>query len=88
MGYNSLRRKNKTILTILLILSIYFFCVFIYFCTIINYNIKDEYEKICVPIIIKKKITTPGVVIPISKEIYRPVLKELKKLGIELKEHS
>jgi len=43
---------------------------------------------IATELLIKKKITTRGVVIPISEEIYQPILKELKKLGIELKEHG
>ena len=32
------------------------------------------------------KITLRGVVIPVSKEIYEPVLRGLKTLGIELNE--
>ena len=33
--------------------------------------------------ILKKEITTPGVQIPISREVYEPILKELQKCGIE-----
>ena len=33
--------------------------------------------------ILKKEIKTPGVQIPISKEVYEPILKELEKCGIE-----
>ncbi len=36
--------------------------------------------------ILNKKITTPGVQIPITKEIYEPILKELKVHGIVFKE--
>ncbi|MGD1945837.1 MAG: saccharopine dehydrogenase family protein [Croceivirga sp.] len=36
--------------------------------------------------ILDKKITTPGVQIPISKEIYEPILKELKTYGIQFNE--
>lgn len=36
--------------------------------------------------ILNKKITTPGVQIPISKEIYEPILKELELHGIEFNE--
>ncbi len=32
--------------------------------------------------ILNKEITTPGVLIPIKKEIYTPILKELEKYGI------
>lgn len=36
--------------------------------------------------ILNKKITTPGVQIPISKEVYEPILKELQTYGIQFKE--
>ncbi len=36
--------------------------------------------------LLQGKITSRGVVIPMQKEIYEPVLDELKRLGIELKE--
>ena len=36
--------------------------------------------------ILNKKITTPGVQIPISKEVYYPILKELEDYGIQFKE--
>ena len=36
--------------------------------------------------ILNKKITTPGVQIPITKEIYEPILKELKDFGIQFNE--
>ena len=36
--------------------------------------------------ILNKKITTPGVLRPINKEVYQPILKELKKHGIIFKE--
>ncbi len=38
--------------------------------------------------ILNKKITTPGVQIPITKEVYEPILKELDKLGIHFKEYD
>lgn len=37
--------------------------------------------------ILNKKIITPGVQIPISKEVYEPILKELRTLGINFKEY-
>ncbi|MFS4468692.1 saccharopine dehydrogenase family protein [Maribacter sp. 2210JD10-5] len=37
-------------------------------------------------LILNKKIMTPGVQIPISKEIYAPILSELKNYGIVFKE--
>lgn len=37
--------------------------------------------------ILNKKISTLGVQIPITKEVYEPILKELKKHGISFKEH-
>ncbi|MEJ1221158.1 saccharopine dehydrogenase family protein [Sediminicola sp. 1XM1-17] len=39
-------------------------------------------------LILNKKITTPGVQIPINKEVYEPILEELKKYGIHFKEHD
>jgi saccharopine dehydrogenase-like NADP-dependent oxidoreductase len=36
--------------------------------------------------ILNKKITTPGVQIPISKEVYEPILNELKDFDINFKE--
>ncbi|WP_347923850.1 saccharopine dehydrogenase C-terminal domain-containing protein [Pontimicrobium sp. SW4] len=36
--------------------------------------------------ILNEKITTPGVQIPISKEVYEPILKELEDFGIIFKE--
>jgi len=36
--------------------------------------------------ILNNKITTPGVQIPISKEVYTPILSELKDYGISFKE--
>ncbi|MDX1326549.1 MAG: saccharopine dehydrogenase family protein [Arenibacter sp.] len=38
--------------------------------------------------ILNKKITTPGVQIPIKKEVYEPILKELEQFGIAFKEHQ
>jgi saccharopine dehydrogenase-like NADP-dependent oxidoreductase len=38
--------------------------------------------------ILNKKITTPGVQIPIQKEVYEPILEELKEYGIEFKEYD
>ena len=37
-------------------------------------------------LILNKKITTPGVQLPIKKEVYIPVLKELESFGIHFKE--
>jgi saccharopine dehydrogenase-like NADP-dependent oxidoreductase len=37
--------------------------------------------------ILNKEITNPGVQIPIAKEVYEPILKELKTHGIYFKEH-
>jgi len=36
--------------------------------------------------ILNKKITTPGVQLPINKEVYQPILKELETLGVVFKE--
>lgn len=38
-------------------------------------------------LILNKKITQPGVQIPISKDIYTPILKEMENYGISFKEH-
>lgn len=37
-------------------------------------------------LILNKKITTPGVQIPLTKEVYDPILKELEEYGIRFKE--
>ncbi len=39
-------------------------------------------------LILNKKITTPGVQIPIAREVYSPLLKELEAHGIAFKEHQ
>ncbi|TFG78655.1 MAG: saccharopine dehydrogenase [Flavobacteriales bacterium] len=39
-------------------------------------------------LILNQKIATPGVQIPIKKEVYEPILVELKKLGIQFKEYD
>jgi len=36
--------------------------------------------------ILNGKITTPGVQIPITKEVYQPILKELEEFGIIFQE--
>ena len=36
--------------------------------------------------ILNKEIITPGVQIPISKEVYTPILKELEEYGIKFTE--
>jgi len=36
--------------------------------------------------ILNGKIKTPGVQLPISKEVYEPILKELEEYGIQFKE--
>ena len=36
--------------------------------------------------ILNGKITNPGVQLPISKEVYLPILKELEQFGIHFKE--
>jgi saccharopine dehydrogenase (NAD+, L-glutamate forming) len=36
--------------------------------------------------ILNGKIKTPGVQIPIAKEVYEPILKELKEFGIGFQE--
>lgn len=38
--------------------------------------------------ILNKKITTPGVQIPITKEVYKPILKALENNGINFKEYE
>ena len=38
--------------------------------------------------ILNGKITTPGVQIPIQKEVYNPILKELEEYGIIFKEYD
>ncbi|MFS4494239.1 saccharopine dehydrogenase family protein [Maribacter sp. 2308TA10-17] len=38
--------------------------------------------------ILNKKITTPGVQIPIKKEVYEPILEELKNYGVVFKEYD
>ena len=37
-------------------------------------------------LILNKKITTPGVQIPVNKEVYEPILKELEQHGVHFKE--
>lgn len=39
-------------------------------------------------LILNKKITTPGVQLPLKKEVYEPILLELKKYGIHFKEYE
>ena|ERR1041385_4241292 len=41
---------------------------------------------IVVKLLLQNKIKVRGVVIPVTKEIYEPVLNELRELGIGLKE--
>ncbi len=38
--------------------------------------------------ILNEKITTPGVQIPINKEVYEPILKELEAYDIKFKEYD
>ena len=38
--------------------------------------------------ILNKEITTPGVQLPIKKEVYEPILKELEDYGIHFKEYT
>jgi saccharopine dehydrogenase-like NADP-dependent oxidoreductase len=38
--------------------------------------------------ILKKEIKTPGVQLPITKEVYEPILKELEEYGIVFKEKN
>ena len=39
-------------------------------------------------LILNVKITTPGVQLPIRKEVYKPILKELEEYGVVFKEQS
>ena len=39
-------------------------------------------------LILNKKITTPGVQLPIKKEVYEPILKELEEYGVVFKEQN
>jgi hypothetical protein len=39
-------------------------------------------------LILNGKITTPGVQIPIHKEVYVPILKELEDYGVVFKEQA
>ena len=39
-------------------------------------------------LILNKKITTPGVQLPIRREVYEPILKQLKNYGIHFKEYQ
>jgi saccharopine dehydrogenase-like NADP-dependent oxidoreductase len=39
-------------------------------------------------LILNGKITTPGVQLPIRKEVYLPILKELEEYGVVFKEQS
>jgi saccharopine dehydrogenase-like NADP-dependent oxidoreductase len=39
-------------------------------------------------LILNQKIKTPGIQIPISKEVYDPILKELRDYGISFKEYE
>ncbi|WP_291870018.1 saccharopine dehydrogenase NADP-binding domain-containing protein [Maribacter sp.] len=39
-------------------------------------------------LVLNKRITSPGVQIPIKKEVYEPILKELKQYGVLFKEHK
>jgi hypothetical protein len=39
-------------------------------------------------LILNGKITTPGVQLPIRKEVYQPILKELEEYGVVFKEQS
>lgn len=38
--------------------------------------------------ILNGQIVTPGVQLPIKKEVYEPILEELKQYGIEFKEYD
>jgi hypothetical protein len=40
------------------------------------------------PANLERKITTPGVQLPIRKEVYQPILKELEEYGVVFKEES
>jgi hypothetical protein len=39
-------------------------------------------------LILNGKITTPGVQLPIRKEVYLPILKELEEYGVVFKEQA
>ncbi len=39
-------------------------------------------------LILNKKITTPGIQLPLKKEVYDPILAELKQYGIQFKEYE
>ncbi|MDL5510966.1 saccharopine dehydrogenase NADP-binding domain-containing protein [Arenibacter sp. M-2] len=39
-------------------------------------------------LILNKKITTPGVQLPLRQEVYEPILKQLKSYGIHFKEYQ
>jgi saccharopine dehydrogenase-like NADP-dependent oxidoreductase len=39
-------------------------------------------------LILNGKITTPGVQLPIRKEVYQPILKELEEYGVVFKEQA
>jgi hypothetical protein len=43
---------------------------------------------IATKLILENKITLKGIQIPVKKEIYSPILKELKTLGIEVIEEK
>jgi saccharopine dehydrogenase (NAD+, L-glutamate forming) len=38
--------------------------------------------------ILNGEITTPGVQLPITKEVYEPILKELEEYGVTFKEYE
>jgi len=38
--------------------------------------------------ILNKKITTPGVLRPIDKEVYKPILEELETYGVQFNEEK
>jgi saccharopine dehydrogenase-like NADP-dependent oxidoreductase len=39
-------------------------------------------------LILNKKITTPGVQLPLTREVYGPILNQLKNHGIQFKEYQ
>jgi saccharopine dehydrogenase-like NADP-dependent oxidoreductase len=43
---------------------------------------------IATKLILEGKISTPGVLIPIQKEIYKPILEELKEYGFDFIEEK
>lgn len=49
-------------------------------------GIKETIVAIAVILILEGNITDTGVHIPINRSIYKPVLSELAKLGISMKE--